>query len=251
MEADIKKAGFLSIALIVGLRIALLLIWLFSQLAENVLEDRLERFDSSAIRFFETLQTSTLDIIYTSVTHMGSVWFVTSLSVVVILSLWFKARDKWATLFFIIAVGGTGALTWLLKQVYERGRPSINEAIDAIGFSFPSGHSMGSLVFYGFLIYLIVRSQQNKVIKIGFSMALGLLILLIGTSRIYLGAHFPSDIIAGYIVGTIWLTLCISVLEWIRWQRSSQVHLGHALQSIFFFSYGPFRHQDNKAIHKP
>ncbi len=251
MEADIRKAGFLSIVLIIGLRIALLLIWLFSQLAENVLEDKLERFDSSAIGVFETLQTSTLDIIYTSVTHMGSVWFVTSLSVVVILSVWFKARDKWATLFFIIAVGGTGALTWLLKQVYERGRPSINEAIDAIGFSFPSGHSMGSLVFYGFLIYLIVRSQQNKVIKIGFSMALALLILLIGTSRIYLGAHFPSDIIAGYIAGTIWLTLCILVLEWIRWQRSSQVHLGHALQSIFFFSYGLFRHQDNKAIHKP
>ncbi len=251
MEADIKKAGFLSIVLIVGLRIALLLIWLFSQLAENVLEDRLERFDSSAIGFFETLQTSTLDVIYTSVTHMGSVWFVTSLSVVVILSLWFKARDKWATLFFIIAVGGTGALTWLLKQVYERGRPSINEAIDAIGFSFPSGHSMGSLVFYGFLIYLIVRSQQNKVIKIGFSMALGLLILLIGTSRIYLGAHFPSDIIAGYIAGTIWLTLCILVLEWIRWQRSSQVHLGHALKNIFLSRYGLLKPHDAKVIHEP
>ncbi|WP_201511399.1 phosphatase PAP2 family protein [Psychrobacter alimentarius] len=251
MEADIKKAGFLSIVLIIGLRIALLLIWLFSQLAENVLEDRLERFDSSAIGFFETLQTSTLDVMYTSVTHMGSVWFVACLSAAVILFLWFKARDKWATLFFIIAVGGTGALTWLLKQIYERGRPSINEAIDAIGFSFPSGHSMGSLVFYGFLIYLVIRSRQNKVIKISLSIVLGLLVLLIGTSRIYLGAHFPSDIIAGYIAGTIWLTLCILVLEWIRWQRSSQIHLGHALQNIFLSSYGLLKPHDAKVIHEP
>lgn len=238
MELKNNRAGILAVCLMVGLRVAILCIWLFSKLAEEVLEDKLERFDSHIIGFFESLQTPTLDVIYTSVTDMGSVWFVVSLSVMVILLLWFKAKDQWATLLFIIAIGGNGALTWLLKQIYERGRPSINEAIDAVGFSFPSGHSMGSLVFYGFLIYLMIRSRQKRVIKISSSIALGILVFLIGTSRIYLGAHFPSDIIAGYIAGTIWLTLCILVLEWIRWQRTSHVHLGHALQGIFFSNYG-------------
>lgn len=243
MEAETKRAGFLAVFLMVGLRIAVLFIWLFSELGEQVLEDKLERFDSSIIGFFESIQTPALDVIYTSVTEMGSVRFVASLSVIMVLLLWFKAKDKWATLFFIIAIGGNGALTWVLKQIYERGRPSINEAIDAIGFSFPSGHSMGSLVFYGFLIYLVVRSRQKKVIKIGGSIALGILVLLIGTSRIYLGAHFPSDIIAGYVAGTIWLTLCVLILEWIQWQRNSHVHLGHALQRFFILSYGSLKQQ--------
>lgn len=238
MEVETKKAGFLAMGLMIGLRIAVLFIWMFAKLAEEVLEDNLERFDSSIIGFFETLETSTLNAVYTLFTEMGSVWFVASLSVILILFLWFKAKDKWATLVFVVAIGGNGALTWLLKQIYERGRPSINEAIDAVGFSFPSGHSMGSLVFYGFLIYLTIRSHQKRAVKIALSMALGLLILLIGTSRIYLGAHFPSDIIAGYLAGTIWLMLCILVLEWIRWQSNSQVHLGHALQGLFFSSYG-------------
>lgn len=242
MEAETKKAGILAMSLMVGLRIAILFIWVFVKLAEEVLEDNLERFDNSIIGFFESLQTSALDTIYTLITELGSVWFVASASVVVVLLLWFKAKDKWATLLFIIAIGGNGALTWLLKQIYERGRPSINEAIDAVGFSFPSGHSMGSLVFYGFLIYLVLRSNQRKAVKIGASMALVVLVLLIGTSRIYLGAHFPSDIIAGYIAGTIWLVVCILALEWIQWQRNSQVHLGHALQGLLIYNYGAHKH---------
>lgn len=154
-----------------------------------------------------------------------------------ILLLWFKAKDKWGTLFFVIAIGGNGALTWLLKQIYHRGRPSINQAIDAIGFSFPSGHSMGSVVFYGFLIYLIVRSDHRRVFKTVSSIILVIFIVLIGTSRIYLGAHFPSDVIAGFLAGTIWLILCLSALEWIQWQSNSQVNPVHALQELLISSY--------------
>ena len=241
MEAETKRAGFLALFLIVGLRVALLLIWLFSTLAGQVLEDKLESFDNRIIGFFDALATSSLDVMYTLITEIGSVWFLSSSSIIVVLLLWFKAKDKWAALFFIIAIGGNGALTWVLKQIYERGRPSINEAIDAIGFSFPSGHSMGSFVFYGFLIYLVIKSTHKTSIKAGVSIVLSLLVLLIGTSRIYLGAHFPSDIVAGYLAGTIWLTLCLLILEWVQWQSRNKLHLVHALQEIFFVHYGALR----------
>ncbi|WP_201596866.1 phosphatase PAP2 family protein [Psychrobacter vallis] len=237
MEVENKKVGFLAIILTIGLGIAGLFIWLFSELAEEVLENELRKFDNRIIDFFESIKTPTLDGIYFLITEMGSVWFLTSLSVLVVLWLWFKVKDKWGVFFFIIAMGGNGALNWILKQVYERGRPSINEAIDAIGFSFPSGHSMGSLVFYGFIFYLVVRSAQKKSMKIMAFIFLGTLILLIGMSRIYLGAHFPSDVIAGFLAGTVWLILCLLALEWIQWQSHNQVPPVRALRKLLISNY--------------
>lgn len=237
MEEENKKAGFLALILLVGLGIAGFFVWLFSELAEELLENELQAFDNGVINFFKRVESSSLDTFYIFITELGSVWFLTTLSVLVIAWLWFKAKDKWGILFFIIAVGGSGALTWLLKQFYERGRPSINEEIDAIGFSFPSGHSLGSLVFYGFLIYLISRSSQNKALKWTAIVGLGILIVLIGTSRIYLGAHFPSDVVAGYIAGTIWLILCLLALEWMQWRSNSQVRPVHALRNVLISSF--------------
>ncbi|MBT2571136.1 phosphatase PAP2 family protein [Planococcus sp. ISL-110] len=237
MEEENRKIGFIALLLIIGLGISSLFIWLFAELAEELMENELRFFDNVIISFFKVIETSTLDTIYIIITEFGSVWFLATMSVVIILLLWFKAKDKWGILFFAIAVGGSGLLTWLLKQVYERGRPSINEEVDAIGFSFPSGHSMGSLIFYGFIVYFILRSSQNKVIKLTSFIGLGILIILIGTSRIYLGVHFPSDVLAGYIAGTIWLILCLLALEWIQWQSNSQVRPVNALRRILVSSF--------------
>lgn len=237
MEEERKKASLPVLLVLTGLGIASLFVWLFAELAEEVLENEMKSFDNSIIGFFEAVETSTLDIIYIGITELGSVWFLTTLSVLIILLLWFKAKDKWGILFFVIAVGGSGLLTWLLKQFYERGRPSINEDIDAIGFSFPSGHSLGSLVFYGFVAYLITRSSQKRAVKYLSLTVLSLLIILIGTSRIYLGAHFPSDVLAGFIAGTVWLLLCLLALEWLQWQSNSPVRPVHALRNFLIRSY--------------
>ena len=123
-------------------------------------------------------------------------------------------------------------MTTLLKHFYGRERPSINEEIDAVGFSFPSGHSMGSLIFYGFVIFLIIRGPQKEWIKWAVSISLAVLVVLIGTSRIYLGAHFPSDVAAGYIAGLIWLLLCLTALEWISWQKGSHIRPVKGLRNM-------------------
>lgn len=232
MEEENKKAGFPALLLALGLTVASFFIWLFAELAEELLENELRNFDDAIVGFFKSVQNPALDSVYIFITELGSVWFLTTLSVVTLFLLWFKAKDKWGILFFLIAVGGGALLTTLLKNLYGRGRPSINEEIDAIGFSFPSGHSMGSLIYYGFIAYFIVRGRVNKGKKALFLSILGVLVVLIGTSRIYLGAHFPSDVLAGYVAGAIWLILCLLALEWAQWQSGSHVRPVRAMRKF-------------------
>ena len=217
------KIGITVLLLAAGLGFSALFILLFSEIAEEAMEQETWLFDSAIIGFFKSIESSVLDGSMVATTEMGSVWFLTAFSIIVIGLLWFKERDKWGILFFLIAVGGGGLLTKLLKNLYERERPSINPEIDAIGFSFPSGHSMGSVIFYGFVMYLVLRTRRSELLKgLAISM-MGVLVVLIGISRIYLGAHFPSDVMAGFIAGAIWLILSILALEWIQWQSMSSV----------------------------
>ncbi|HSJ39326.1 MAG TPA: phosphatase PAP2 family protein [Planococcus sp. (in: firmicutes)] len=232
MLKENTKIGIALTLVLSGLAIAGLFIVLFAELADEVMSQEFGLFDNSIITLILANQSGLMDFIMIFITELGSVWFLGALSIVVILALWFKAKDRWSALFFIIAVGGGGLLTTLLKHFYGRERPSINEAIDAIGFSFPSGHSMGSLIFYGFIIFLIVRGPQKEWIKWTVSIGLAVLVVLIGISRIYLGAHYPSDVVAGYIAGTIWLLLCLTALEWITWQTGSDILPVKGLRNI-------------------
>lgn len=232
MVKENTKIGIALLLLLSGLTIAGLFIMLFAELAEVVMEQEFGIFDNTIITLLLANQSGLMDFIMIFITELGSVWFLTALSIVVILALWFKAKDKWSVLLFITAVGGGGLLTLLLKHFYGRERPSINEEIDAVGYSFPSGHSMGSLIFYGFIIFLIIRGTQKEWVKWTVSVSLSVLVVLIGISRIYLGAHFPSDVVAGYIAGTIWLLLCVTALEWINWQTGSNIRPVRGLRNL-------------------
>lgn len=232
MEKNEKMAGLAFLLLLGGLGIAALFIALFAELAEEVMEKEFGLFDRTIIALMEAVSSRTTDNIMFVFTEMGSVWFLTLSSVIVLAVLGFQMKDKWGMLFFVIAVGGGSLLTLLLKNLYVRERPSINAEIDALGYSFPSGHSMGSLIFYGFVMYLVIRTRQRPWIQWVTVAILSALIILIGSSRVYLGAHFPSDVIAGYIAGTIWLLLSLIALEWIQWHSRSPVPPVHALRKL-------------------
>ena len=100
-------------------------------------------------------------------------------------------------------------LNYLLKIIFARSRPIDINLIVETGFSFPSGHAMISLGIYGFLIYLLLSSGKNKISKIIGTASLILLIFLIGISRIYLGVHYATDVIAGFIISASYLLLFI------------------------------------------
>ncbi|RNF38990.1 phosphatase PAP2 family protein [Planococcus salinus] len=237
MQQESQKAGIAFLLLLSGLGLAGLFIVLFAEVAEEVMEEEFGLFDVLIIRLFESMAGESMDAVMKFITELGAVWFLGGLSALILGILWWKLKDKWGILFFVIAVGGGSLLTLLLKHFYTRDRPSINPEIDAIGYSFPSGHSMGSLIFYGFVIYLVIRTRQKPWIE-GLTVGvLSALIFLIGMSRIYLGAHFPSDVLAGYIAGTIWLILSLIALEWIQWQSRSLVPPVHALRNILASLY--------------
>ena len=152
------------------------------------------------------------------------------LLVISMIWLFVKRKNLWGMRFYFITVAGGGLLNLWLKSFFERERPNVNRIIEAEGFSFPSGHSMGSMTYYGFLIYLVLRSKRKPYSKFGLGILLCLVILLIGISRIYLGVHYPSDVMAGYMAGSVWLVLCISLLEIIYLYKGNKYQSTKSIQ---------------------
>ncbi|MDC3417430.1 phosphatase PAP2 family protein [Aquibacillus salsiterrae] len=232
-EKQIKKSIIPLVLVLAGLGVISFSTYIFIKIGQELLSKEINAFDSTIINFLKTIETDTLDLILLFVTELGSVWFLTTMSVVVIVLLWIRGKDGLGIAMFILAVAGGAIITKILKEHYNRGRPSINPEIDAVGFSFPSGHSMGSLIFYGFMIYFIIRSRRSIVIKSFLSAFFGFLIIAIGFSRIYLGAHYPSDVLAGYLAGAVWVILCILGLEWLEWQTRYHIRPFRSIRKFF------------------
>lgn len=130
---------------------------------------------------------------------------------VVIIALMFsyivgiKKKDKKTAILFCLNLVVISLLNLILKNIFVRTRPEMINIITESGYSFPSGHSSISMAMYGYLIYLINIKCSNKKVKIISSILLGILILLIGTSRIYLGVHYASDVTAAFLLSLSYL----------------------------------------------
>lgn len=136
----------------------------------------------------------------------------------IILAIAIKNRRIGISIFANLCI--VTGLNILIKQILQRPRPTEYRIIDETGYSFPSGHSMVSMAFYGFLIYLIYKYVKNKYLKIGLIILLSILIISIGISRIYLGVHYTSDVIAGFLVSVSYLVLYIScVRNWTKEEK--------------------------------
>ena len=104
----------------------------------------------------------------------------------------------------------------ILKRFIDRARPGIEHLVVVKTLSYPSGHAMSAMAFYGFLIYLVYHFKMHTALKGLVIFLLALLILSIGVSRIYLGVHYPSDIVGGFIAGLIWVFFCILIFNLIE-----------------------------------
>ena len=200
-----------------GLVLAAIELWGFSELAEEVVQDETHGFDTSVLFAVQQLQRDWLTPIMVFVTEIGDPTVLVSLSVLVSVGLLVRQRNFEA---MTIAIAGFGALglNTLLKQLFERSRPALwSRVVDVRFYSFPSGHAMLSIVIYGILGYLLALRfpKQRSWIVFGTSV----LIVLIGFSRLYLGVHWLTDVIAGYAAGFVWLVTCVLSLEIWRHRR--------------------------------
>lgn len=144
------------------------------------------------------------------ITFWGSSWALIIISLVILFTafIWKKKKYFLCSLLVPGNLAAGALLNFILKQLFHRQRPELLKLIEIGGYSFPSGHSMSSISFYGFLIYLSIRYIKRWP-KYCIAGVLSLLIIAIGISRIYLGVHYASDVLGGYIVGSGWLVLFI------------------------------------------
>lgn len=147
-------------------------------------------------------------------TFMGSEWPITTLAIAIPFLIFILKKKKYyaAGLMATLNIATGSPLYEVLKQIFRRPRPSIHRLIEIGGYSFPSGHSMNSMIFYGFLVYLILEYMKSR-LKYPLAAVICLMIPLIGISRIYLGVHYASDVLAGFIFGFIWLIFFINFAE--------------------------------------
>lgn len=183
---------------------------LFVFLADEIGEQAwLMHFDAATAAFFHQNGAPWLVHLFEAITFFGNASTLAVLGVLVALVL--AGLRRWSLLLgWAAALIGDGPLNMFLKGVFRRLRPQLPEPwITEPGWSFPSGHAMGSLVAYGFLAYLITRVSPPDFPRRAAVAILAVLVLLIGFSRIYLGAHFVSDVLGGYAAAGVWLTFCI------------------------------------------
>jgi len=197
---NIKSGFFLLIALL----LAAAALFVFGWLAEEMLEGDTQRFDIFVRTAVHQFATPGLTRLMQAFSFLGSVAAVSAMSLVAIcVSLYFH-RARTAALLAITMLG-VAALDVALKYAFHRPRPVAFFGPTPASYSFPSGHAFGSLCFYGVLAAILAARARRPVIKFCLWIAAALLVGMIGFSRIYLGVHYPSDVIAGYCAGAVWV----------------------------------------------
>ncbi|MCA0970499.1 phosphatase PAP2 family protein [Halobacillus litoralis] len=217
----IKNPSKMSIALILsGFATVFVAFYLFLSLAEEVWENEKFQIDETVNQFIASFNTPGLTNTMGYITETGSVMWLTIATVLVAAYLFFLSdKSNWVVLFLAINMLGISGLTKGLKLLFERQRPSVIEEFDGTGYSFPSGHSTGAVTFYGFMIYLVVVSRLSKGWKWAINSFLAVWALLVALSRVFIGVHFITDIMAGIAIGLSWLLVCIAALEVMLWRK--------------------------------
>ncbi len=210
--------GYLGLHLTIGFVIALITGIVFKLIADEVFETPgIQSLDVLAQNFVNAIYSPELTSVMIGITSFGDWGTVVSLSLVVLFVLFIRSSHRRLYTFSSIMAGGC-LLNLLLKSGFHRGRPDAMQLVIAHGYSFPSGHAMGSMLFFGGLAYVVFFSAQRHPVW-RFLGILGCLIatLLIGFSRIYLGVHYLSDVVAGFVAGLFWIGICVTGIEsWIR-----------------------------------
>lgn len=215
--SHLSTTGFLQAYLVAGLLVSLGVLF-FASLAEEIGEkSSLLAFDTHLASALQNAWTARTVMVFGRLTVLGGGATLATIAIGVGVILLLR-KERRLLIAWIAATLGAGVLTWGLKAIFQRVRP---EYAHISGWSFPSGHSLGSFVTYGMLAYVLSRFLPRWPSRI-IGAALLLLVLFIGFSRLYLGVHYFSDVLAGYSAAMIWLAVCISGSEIVRMREHAR-----------------------------
>jgi membrane-associated phospholipid phosphatase len=220
MQARLSPAGYLGLHLTLGVLILLGASWLFGVLVEDMLTDApLTVLDREVAQWLHAHAIPPVTTTMLAISTLGSAFMVTALALgTALLLVW---RRHWYRLLALgLAVPGGVLLNVLLKSAFQRGRPIFDDPLLVLTTSsFPSGHAMAATVLYGALAASTVWHLRPWRSRMLVGVVAGVLIVLVGFSRLYLGVHYLSDVLGGMAAGVAWLAMCLTGVETVRRRR--------------------------------
>ena len=182
----------------------------FAQLAEVVMEGATQSLDEYGLRWINSHQSETLDHVMMEITSLGNFAVLLVMLLVVSAFLWLS-NHKISVVLLMLGVGGGYLANNVLKLAFDRDRPSVFEPVaDVMTSSFPSGHAMVSTIAYLSVAYLVGRLEPKPAMRrVTWTLAI-VIIILVAISRMYLGVHYPSDVIGGIVAGVAWLGFVVA-----------------------------------------
>jgi undecaprenyl-diphosphatase len=204
---------------LISLGVAVLSLFLFAWIAENISHDRTEQFDQFVRMRIHEYASPGLTRAMIAISFVGGDGL--TIAAVVSLLLFLHFRWKRATLWLVVNILGALVLDLTLKYAFHRPRPAPFFVALPRTYSFPSGHALFSFCFYGMLAGLLMDRIKSRLEQILIWLAAATLIAAIGFSRVYLGVHYPSDVIAGYLTATLWVSTLLA-LDRMRSQKKKR-----------------------------
>lgn len=182
----------------------------FAKLAEEVMAGATQSLDEYGLRWINSHQSETLDHVMMEITSLGNFAVLLVMLLVVSAFLWLS-NHKLSVVLLLLGVGGGYLANNVLKLSFDRDRPSVFEPVtEVMTSSFPSGHAMVSTIAYLSVAYLVGRLEPKPAMRrITWGLAV-VIIILVATSRMYLGVHYPSDVVGGIIAGVAWLGFVVA-----------------------------------------
>jgi undecaprenyl-diphosphatase len=181
----------------------------FAFVALSISEQKIAQFDHTVISFIQGFESSPNTAMMKFFTAIGSGWISSMITLVILLFLYKVLHHRFELILFAWVVIGSALLNTFLKIIFHRSRPILHRIIDANGYSFPSGHSMAAFTLYAILSFLVWKHISSSLGRILLLIGSAFIILMIGVSRIYLGVHYPSDVLGGYLASSCWLSASI------------------------------------------
>ena len=174
-----------------------------------IFSNKITYLDSQVHSYILGIRNKNLTSILITITNVSSAYALIVISILLLLII----KEKKIPLLISLNLIYSYTLNIIAKAIFTRPRPIGINLIEESGFSYPSGHSMVSMAYYGFIAYIIYKKQTNKLIKTIIIISLILTILLVGFSRIYLGVHYLSDVIGGFLLSTFYLMIFIKNIK--------------------------------------
>jgi len=211
-----SKYRFRELILFVGFAV------IFAEIALLVTSGRVSVLDKYLIGIVQSVEMPFLTSLAKFLSLVGSSKVAIGFSVFLMVIMFLLLKHRMELILFLWVGIGSHALNTALKHTFQRERPNFHRIIEEAGYSFPSGHSMAAFSLYGIITYVLWRHLRSRLARILLITGAIIMTIGIGWSRIYLGVHYPSDVIGGYTASCAWLMLSIALYGMYREQRKAR-----------------------------